>query len=139
MSLINGTRSPRINTQSPLKTAAAPTTGQKKCQTVSCCANLEDYFPRESFIQIDIDRPEWSLERIGEIIRNDEWERRIPALKESRNLILYKYQIFPYLSELIGRYAPGNVEKTDILIPAYSSKRLIHQLKYMAESWQDVC
>ena len=103
------------------------------------CANLEDYFPRESFIQIDIDRPEWSLERIGEIIRNDEWERRIPALKESRNLILYKYQIFPYLSELIGRYAPGNVEKTDILIPAYSSKRLIHQLKYMAESWQDVC
>jgi hypothetical protein len=97
------------------------------------CTNLEDYFPKESFIRIDIDRPESSLDKIQEIIKNNDWEKRIPALNESRNLVLYKYQIFPYLSELIRSDASEKMESTDILIPAYGSKKLIHQLKYVAD------
>jgi len=97
------------------------------------CTNLEEYFPKESFIRIDIDQPEASLEKIEEIIRTDDWEKRIPAVERARNLVLYKYQIFPYLSELIHSQPYSKVEKTEILVPAYRSKRWIHHFNYVLQ------
>ncbi|MER3446053.1 MAG: hypothetical protein C4291_04100 [Candidatus Dadabacteria bacterium] len=46
---------------------------------------------------------------------------------------MYRYQLFPYIVEKIKLFASDNKEKTDILIPAYRSKRLIHQFKYVAD------
>lgn len=96
------------------------------------CTNLEDYFPEDSFIRIGIDQPEASLENIKNIIELDDWEKRIPALEEARNLVLHKYQLFPYLSALIRSQPFGNFEKTDILISGYHLKKWIHQFKYMS-------
>ena len=36
------------------------------------CTNLEEYFPKESFIRIDVDQPEASLKKIREIIDRDD-------------------------------------------------------------------
>lgn len=65
------------------------------------CTNLEDYFPKDSFIRIDIEKPDEAIDTIKKILKEDTWEKRLPALKEARELVLNKYQFFPFLSNHI--------------------------------------
>ena len=71
------------------------------------CTNLEKYFPEESFIRIDIDKPEESIRTIKQTLREDSWGKRVKALTEARDLVLKKYQFFPciagYIRELSGK------------------------------------
>lgn len=83
------------------------------------CINLEDYFPEESFIRIDINHPKKSMEKIRAIIEEDDWEKRIPAIEEARNLVLYEYQLFPHLAKLIRSNPEQSESKEMITIPAY--------------------
>jgi len=83
------------------------------------CINLEDYFPEESFIRIDINDPERSIRKIKAVIEADDWEKRIPAIDKARNLVLYEYQLFPHLVKLIREYSAPFESKETITIPAY--------------------
>lgn len=83
------------------------------------CTNLEDYFPRESFIRIDIERPEESLQKIRKTIAENRWEERIPALEEARNLVLKKFQMFPHLADLVRSRAVTCGRPEETRIPAY--------------------
>jgi hypothetical protein len=65
------------------------------------CPNVFEYFPEESIIPIDIRDPERSIAIINEAIRNDAYERRLPAIREARRLILQDYSTFPMLAKLI--------------------------------------
>jgi len=56
------------------------------------CSNIEKYFPEKSFIRIDITNSGKAIERIKEIILHDNWEERLEAVKEARDLVLNKYQ-----------------------------------------------
>lgn len=97
------------------------------------CTNLEDYFPEESFVRIDIDHPEESVEKIRSVIEADNWEKRIPAIEEARNFVLYEYQLFPHLVKLMRKH-PNNLSKSKemITIPAYkrSARRVFHRILY---------
>lgn len=99
------------------------------------CVNLEDYFPSESFIRIDIEKPKESVEKIKKTLKEDKWENRVPALTEARELVLNKYQLFPHITELIDKYSLPSVERKSVIIPAYrrSAKaffnRRIYKLK----------
>jgi hypothetical protein len=96
------------------------------------CTNIKDYFPDKSFIGVDIDRPEHSLEKIKRIIFEDNWNNRIPYLEEARNLVLYQYQFFPHLSKLIHSHLNPSAEKVSVTIPRYkrSFKASIFHLKF---------
>lgn len=96
------------------------------------CTNLEDYFPKKSFIRIDIGQPEESLAKIRRIINEDNWERYIPALEEARNLVLNHYQLFPYLSEIIHSHPRARSNRESIIIPAYrrSKKAQLNHIIY---------
>jgi len=83
------------------------------------CSNLEDYFPAESFIRIDIDPVEKGIQTIREVMEGDRWERRIPALTKARRLVLERYQIFPHLAGYIKSHPPPDSDKQTIRIPAY--------------------
>jgi hypothetical protein len=83
------------------------------------CTNLEDYFPKESFIRIDITQPEASLEKIKAVMAEDAWEKHLPALEEARNSVLHNYQIFPHLSKLISDFPEGAKGKMKMTIPPY--------------------
>jgi len=63
--------------------------------------NTADYFPAESFIPIDIRDVEGSLRTIRKAIQNNEYEKRLPAIREARRLVLEKYNTFAVLSKLI--------------------------------------
>lgn len=83
------------------------------------CENLEEYFPSDSFIRIDINRPNEAIERIRQTLRDDEWMKRLPALEEARRRVLYEYQLFPFLANIINTESLEGLPKIDHTIPAY--------------------
>lgn len=65
------------------------------------CTNLDAYFPRESYIWIDIRDPARARAEIERVIHSDEYERRLPAIIEARRRVLHEYATFPQLARLI--------------------------------------
>lgn len=82
------------------------------------CTNLDKYFPKESFIQIDINSPEASLENLREKLSRSFWESSLASIQEARELVLNKYQLFPFLVKRIAEHRV-NQDPQQILIPAY--------------------
>ncbi len=68
------------------------------------CTNISDYFPQESYIWIDINKPEEAREIIKETINSDLWIRNRDAIIYARELVLNKYQIYPIISKLIQEH-----------------------------------
>lgn len=64
-------------------------------------ANLADYFPRESFVWLDITDPD-APNRVAEIISSDLAERNRDAILEARRRVLEVHNFFPRLSGLIA-------------------------------------
>lgn len=71
------------------------------------CPNVFDYFPEESILPINIHSFEESLERIRQAIRDREFEKRLPAIREARRLVLQEYSLFPLISRLIEERTPS--------------------------------
>jgi hypothetical protein len=65
------------------------------------CTNIETYFPRESYIKIDIAKPEEAAETINNAVNERLWEKHLDAIEQSRNMVLQKYQFFPYMVDRI--------------------------------------
>ncbi len=100
------------------------------------CTNLSDYFPKESFIQIDIKDPE-AIKVIKDAVGSDRYIKNRDAIEHARNLVLDKYQIFPLMAEEAGKarmsglperrlrrfksYAPGIKEKIKKCIKAFNA------------------
>lgn len=65
------------------------------------CANVEDYFPEDSLIRIDIHQTEESAERICRAIQDKEYEKRLPAIREARRRVHEDFGLFAVLSRLV--------------------------------------
>jgi Glycosyltransferase family 10 (fucosyltransferase) C-term len=72
------------------------------------CTNMEKYFPKGSFINVDITNKQKALDQIAEIQKSNYWEENLDALAEARELILDKYQIYPLLSSSIEEFMKAN-------------------------------
>lgn len=83
------------------------------------CANLEEYFPADSFIRIDIEKPDEAIEIIKRTLREDDFGRRLPALEEARHRVLYEYQIFPTLARLLKAEPLTDQVKIERTVLAY--------------------
>lgn len=93
------------------------------------CTNLEDYFPAESFIRIDINQPDDALKVIDSVLSSDDWNARLPALEEARNLVLDKYQLFPQVHEFLQRYHRDVPPRSLSLIPFRKQYHLIRRIR----------
>lgn len=71
------------------------------------CPNAADYFPEESFIQIDISDVADSSEIIKKAIRDNEYEKRLPYILEARRRVMEDYNMFAVLSHLIESLESG--------------------------------
>ncbi len=67
------------------------------------CRRITDYFPAESIIQIDITASD-VVEQIESALADDPWSRRLDALAHARELVLNRYQIFPFLVHQIHQH-----------------------------------
>lgn len=81
-----------------------------KCVPIYCgCPNVADYFPEESFIQIDINKPDEALDIITqELSDQNAYLNRGDALREARELVLHQYNLTPMLEQLIMGYHDGS-------------------------------
>ena len=63
--------------------------------------NASEYFPPESFISIDINDFDSSYGIITNAIKNNEYEKRLPAIKEARELVLKKYNFYATVAQIV--------------------------------------
>jgi hypothetical protein len=67
------------------------------------CTNITDYFPKESFVSIDIEDRD-AVKIVQETIKSDLWLRRRDAIAYARELVLQRYQFFPFVTEQIRTF-----------------------------------
>ena len=103
------------------------------------CTNLEDYFPAQSFVRIDIKQPEAALKTISALLASDNWEARLPALEEARNLVLDRYQFFPQMKSLLEQYYRPLPKKNLVLKPYRERVNYLRSLvRYFAHQNREV-
>lgn len=71
------------------------------------CKNIGKFFPERSFIQLDIEQPVRAIEKIRQVIENNDWQERITALQEARELVLNKYQPLAGAAEILRKKQPS--------------------------------
>lgn len=64
---------------------------------------LEEVLPAESFIRIPLDDPEEALRIIREAMANNEFEKRLPAIREARHRIVTRYNFYRQVVEVINK------------------------------------
>jgi len=76
------------------------------------CTNMSEFFPEGSYITFDATNPT-ETHRIHDIVKNSDYEKRIPALSKARELILNKYNIWPTIHEAIttGKNTWGKINE----------------------------
>ena len=77
------------------------------------CTNLEEYFPPESFIRIDVEKPDEAVEIIRSLSESD-YERRFEALAEARRLVISEYQPLAKINNLLHDELPASKSKVSI-------------------------
>ena len=89
------------------------------------CPNVFEYFPEESLIALDIRDADRSIAMMREAMKNNEYEKRIPAIREARRLVLEEYSTFPMLARLITGLPKVSREVTgsDRVISRYAWRR----------------
>jgi hypothetical protein len=91
------------------------------------CTRIKNYFPSESMICFDIEDP-FAVEKIRESIANDLWRLNLDAIEYARNLVLNRYQLFPFLAEAIHCHqnSKGNYQHSPdrIVLKRYFYKSL---------------
>jgi hypothetical protein len=92
------------------------------------CSNINDYFPKDSYIQIDIENPE-TVDRINYIIKNDNWKQRQKALEKARDLVLDHYQLFPFLTKKIKENKNNGLAPSVNHLRAFKKNMLLDKLK----------
>ena len=65
--------------------------------------NIHKYFPKDSFVLINPNNPMKALNQIKKTVDEGMWEKNIGAIKEARELILNKYQFFPFVVDEIKK------------------------------------
>jgi len=63
------------------------------------CPNIHEYFPSLSLTMIDILDPSHAVDEIEEVIFSDTFEKKISQIRDARELVLYRYNLFPFLAE----------------------------------------
>ncbi|MEE4243125.1 MAG: glycosyltransferase family 10 [Desulfopila sp.] len=63
--------------------------------------NATEYFPKESFIPIDIRKPVRTAESIRYHMANNEYEDRLPYIEEARRRVLEEHNLFAVIADSI--------------------------------------
>lgn len=84
------------------------------------CTNIDQYFPTDSYIRIDINKPEQAIAIIQGAIQNNEWEKRKQDILKARGLVLNKYNFFHYITPLLKEAYKPELNKKRITLKPFS-------------------
>lgn len=71
--------------------------------------NLDDYFPKESFTQIEILDWRNAIKAIEKVLLKDEWEQTLPTLIQSKNKVLTDYNPYQRIATLANNHGGEQV------------------------------
>jgi len=84
----------------------------------SGCPNLDDYFPSDSYVRIDINRPRQALATIASVLQGQADVEHAKALAEAKRRVLYDYNIFPTLEGIYARLESASIDmEPDLVVP----------------------
>lgn len=81
------------------------------------CENVGEYFSKDAFVMLDIHDPESAIRIIDKAIADDVATTHAKAIKEAKQLVLDKYNLFNLIVEQIQDMDPNAVKKTLTLKP----------------------
>lgn len=94
----------------------------------SGCANLTDYFPADSFLAIDIDNPERTLDAIEAAIEEDLAGLRRPRIEAARHRLLYEHNFFALIERIVRDLddgaGPDRLNRPEAVHPVNRPSRL---------------
>jgi len=71
----------------------------------SGCANIDSYFPADSFIKVNLKQPEEALKTIQTALNTpDFYQKHLPAIKVARERLLNEYNLFTVINNLIKKH-----------------------------------
>ena len=81
------------------------------------CPNIYDYFKPEMLSVIDINDVQGSIESIKKLISGNHYEQHLEDIREARQLVLDKYNIFNLITEIVNQLPSGDKPKLVTLRP----------------------
>jgi len=86
------------------------------------CPNLELYLHPQAFIRLPLEDPATCVDIIKETLNKDEWSKRLPYIRQAKQEILSRLQLFPTLERLLPIvHIPGYVINLDRRPDRYSN------------------
>ncbi len=104
--------------------------------------NLEKILPPQSFIRIPIENPSEAIRIIKEAIANNEYEKRLPAIREAKQLLLTKYNIYAQILRVIHEVENQAIAPCNSHQPAYLYNRhrlRLNPLVALSDGWCHLC
>jgi hypothetical protein len=74
------------------------------------CTNVDDYFDENALVTIDPARPEWSIQRIEQVLAEGVTRVRHLALETARKQVLDDYNVFAIVASILEQCPSGNRE-----------------------------
>lgn len=98
--------------------------------------NIGDYFPKDALVIVDVNKSKEAIATIKQLLANpiEEYQRRLPALIEARNLLLESYNMFPMLERFIGEHTPELGEECLFSVKSYTEMTSWKILNYFARA-----
>ena len=90
--------------------------------------NIDEYFPKESYIWLPIDQPDRAIDIIASTLADDDWSSRLEAVTEARRRILYDYSFFAQISSRVRAEA-------EAIRSARRTERLVHGRRNKPGGW----
>lgn len=81
------------------------------------CPNVTDYFDERAMLCVDIAQPDEAIKRIEQAMAEDLWRNSLPALAEARRLVLERYNLFPFIIDLLKKLPPATERQPITLRP----------------------
>ena len=69
---------------------------------VSGCPNLNQYFPQNAYLPIDITQPHLAIAKIQKLLQDDPYQEKLDFIQNARQLILHDYNLFSEMLRLIN-------------------------------------
>jgi hypothetical protein len=95
--------------------------------------NAADYFPADSFIAIDIRKPDEAFAIISAAIDNNDYEKRLPAIREARHRVLTEHSLFPLIDRVIKNAPPAKPGAPGGTLLSQRRARAAHPLSAIAD------
>lgn len=95
--------------------------------------NISDYFSPESYVPIDIFNPDEALETIQKTVKDNLYEKRLSAIKDSRNRVLTDYNLMNVAARIVTERHQEKAAKSDFEIMGRHAFRKAHPLKALLD------